>query len=38
MAATIARAFEKLAMKRSYWEKWVKTFLSPRYASKLLSK
>lgn len=38
MAATIARAFEKLAVKRSYWEKWVKTFLSPRYASKLLSK
>jgi putative transposase len=38
LTATIARAFEKLAMKRSYWEKWVETFLSPKYASRLLSK
>jgi len=34
---TITRAFEKLAAKRTYWEKWVKTFLSPKYASKMLS-
>jgi len=38
LTATIARTFEKLAMKRSYWEKWVETFLSPKYASKVLSK
>ncbi len=37
MTTTIARAFEKLAAKRTYWEKWVQTFLSPRYASKILS-
>ncbi len=33
----IPRKFEKLAAKRTYWEKWVKEFLSPEYASKLLS-
>jgi putative transposase len=35
LTTTIAGAFEKLAAKRSYWEKWVTRFLSPRYASKL---
>jgi putative transposase len=38
LTATITRAFEKLTMKRRYWEKWVETFLSPKYASRLLSK
>jgi len=37
MTATVAQAFEKLAAKRTYWEKWVQTFLSPKYASKILS-
>ena len=35
--ATIARAFENLATKRSYVEKWVNMFLSPKYASRMLS-
>ena len=35
--ATIARAFEKLAAERTYREKWVKTFLSPIYAAKMVS-
>jgi len=39
LTATIAQAFEKPAAKRTYWEKWVTQFLlSPKYASKLLSK
>jgi len=38
LAATIARVFKKLATKKRYWEKWVKTFLSAKYASKMLSK
>ncbi len=38
LTTTIATVFEKLATKRTYWENWVKTFLSPKYASKLLSK
>lgn len=37
MIATIVRIFEKLAAKKTYWEKWVKTFLSPKYASKMLN-
>jgi len=37
MISTISRAFEKLVAKRTYWERWVKTFLSPKYASKMLS-
>ena len=37
MTAKIAQVFEKLAVKKTYWEKWVKIFLSPKYASKLLS-
>jgi len=37
MTATIAQVFEKSAAKRTYWEKWVKKFLSPKYVSKLLS-
>ncbi|WP_394342490.1 transposase [Methanoculleus taiwanensis] len=37
MIATIARAFEQLAEKKAYWEKLVKMFLSPKYASKMLS-
>lgn len=36
LTATIGEAFEKLVVKRSYWEKWMKTFLSPKYASRLL--
>ncbi len=38
LTTTIARAFEKLAAKRTYWEKWAETFLSPKYASKRLSR
>jgi len=38
MTATITQAFEKLAAKRTYWEKWVKIFLRPKYASKRLSR
>ena len=34
--ATIAEVFKKLVAKRSYWEKWVLKFLSPKSASKLL--
>ena len=37
LTTVIARAFEKLAAKRSYREKWVIKFLSPKYASKMLS-
>jgi len=37
LTTVIARAFEKLAAERSYREKWVKTFLSLKYASKMLS-
>ncbi|MDN7025357.1 IS630 family transposase [Methanoculleus sp. FWC-SCC1] len=37
MTVTIARAFERLAAKRTYWEKWVQKFLSPKYASRMLS-
>jgi len=36
LMATITEAFKKLVAKRSYWEKWVVKFLSPKYASKLL--
>ncbi|CVK33997.1 protein of unknown function [Methanoculleus bourgensis] len=36
VVATIAWAFEKLAAKRTYWEKRVKTFLSPMYAAKMV--
>jgi len=35
--ATIARVFKKLAAKRANWEKWVKIFLSPMYAAKMVS-
>jgi hypothetical protein len=34
--ATIARAFEKLAAERTYREKWMKIFLSPIYAAKMV--
>jgi hypothetical protein len=37
LTTVIARAFEILTAKRSYWEKWVIKFLSPKYASKMLS-
>ena len=37
MIATIARVCKKLAAKRANWEKWVKTFLSPMYAAKMVS-
>jgi hypothetical protein len=37
MIATIARTSEELAAKKTYWEKWVKTFLSPKHAAKMLS-
>jgi transposase len=36
LTATIIAAFERLAGKRTYWEKWVVKFLSPEYASKML--
>jgi len=36
LIATIIAAFEKLARKRTYWEKWVVKFLSPKYVSKML--
>ncbi|MFY9449948.1 MAG: transposase, partial [Candidatus Methanoculleus thermohydrogenotrophicum] len=37
LTTVIARAFEILTAKRSYWEKWVIKFLSPKYASKMSS-
>ena len=37
LTTTIATACENPATKRTYWEKWVKTFLGPKYAAKMLS-
>jgi len=37
LTPTIATAFERLVMKRTYWKKWVVKFLSPKYASRMLS-
>ncbi len=37
LTAMITTAFERLAEKRTYWEKWVVKFLSPEYASRMLS-
>jgi len=37
LTAMITAVFERLARKRTYWENWAVKFLSPKYASKMLS-